>query len=143
MRGEAALAGAPIGPALEQVRARERDDEDRDAAAPLHQVVDEVEQPGVGVVEVLEDHDHRRRRARAARRRCATRANSWSGAGARLEAKQREQRGLDPAPLLGSGTCSATMSAIFARVVASSSVSSRPARPRIISPSAQKLIPSP
>ena len=42
-----------------------------------------------------------------------------------------------------SGTCSAIVSPIFALVVASSSVSSSPARRRIISPSAQKVIPSP
>ena len=42
-----------------------------------------------------------------------------------------------------SGTYSTSVSAIFARVVVSSSVSSRPARRRTISPSAQKLIPSP
>ncbi len=42
-----------------------------------------------------------------------------------------------------SGTCSATVAATFARVVAASSVSSSPQRPRTISPSAQKLMPSP
>ena len=42
-----------------------------------------------------------------------------------------------------SGTCAATVSAILRRVVASSSVSRRPARARTISPSAQNVIPSP
>ena len=43
----------------------------------------------------------------------------------------------------GSGTWSATVCAIRARVVAGSSDSSRPARERIISPSAQNVTPSP
>ena len=42
-----------------------------------------------------------------------------------------------------SGTCSSSIAAIAARVVASSSVSWRWARPRTISPSAQNVIPSP
>ncbi len=42
-----------------------------------------------------------------------------------------------------SGTCSMTVSAIRARVVASSSSAARPARRRTISPSAQNVIPSP
>ncbi len=42
-----------------------------------------------------------------------------------------------------SGTCWSSVAAIFSRVVASSSSSARPARRRIISPSAQNVIPSP
>ena len=42
-----------------------------------------------------------------------------------------------------SGTQRSIASATFARVVGSSSVSARPARPRTISPSAQNVIPSP
>ena len=43
----------------------------------------------------------------------------------------------------GSAMCSSTLAVIRARVVAWSSLSRRPARPRIISPSAQNVIPSP
>ncbi len=43
----------------------------------------------------------------------------------------------------GSGTYSTTVAAIRFRVVGSSSVAARPARRRTISPSAQKVIPSP
>ena len=49
----------------------EGDDVDGDAAAPLEQVVDEVEQAAVGVVEVLEDHHHGCPSRRAARRTSA------------------------------------------------------------------------
>ena len=58
-RGEVALARAPARPLLEQLRAGERDDIDGNVPAPLHEVVDEVEQARVGEVRVLEDHDHR------------------------------------------------------------------------------------
>ena len=61
-RGERALAGTPVRSLVEQIRPGERDDGDCDAAAPLHEVVDEVEQALVGVMEILEHHDHRRGR---------------------------------------------------------------------------------
>jgi hypothetical protein len=41
---------APRRPALEQFWARGADDEERHATQPVHQVVDEVEQPVVGPV---------------------------------------------------------------------------------------------
>src|ERR1035437_1978166 len=55
-RGEVALAGTPIRALLEELRAGQRHDEDRDVLTPLQEVVDEVEQTRVGVVEVLEHH---------------------------------------------------------------------------------------
>ena len=65
-------------------------------------------------------------------------------ADAGLDAEQRQQRRLDPAPLVRVGdVLGRAIAATFARVVASSSVSSSPARARTISPSAQKLMPSP
>ncbi len=44
-RGEAALAGAPVRPSLEELGAGQGQDEDRDTPAPLQQLVDEVQQP--------------------------------------------------------------------------------------------------
>ena len=70
-RGEVALAGAPVGPLLEQLGPGERDDVDRDVPAPLEEVVDEVEQARVGEVEVLEDQDDRRASRPGARRTSA------------------------------------------------------------------------
>ncbi len=69
--------------------------------------------------------------------------NSCSEPTPGLDAQERQERGLDPAPLLLVGDVLASVAATLARVVASSSVSSRPQRPRTISPSAQKLMPSP
>ncbi len=57
--GEAALAGTPRRPAVEELRARQRDDVDRSAARPGQQVLDEVEETLIGPLEILEDHDHR------------------------------------------------------------------------------------
>ena len=141
---EVPLPGAPVRPPLEQLRARQRDDEDRAAARPLEHVLDEVERarsrPSAGP---------RRPGPRVpsppcARRRCARRrtaARSWptrcrcpSSASIAGSIQRRSA---------SSGTCSTTIAAIRSRVVASSSFSARPARPRIISPSAQNVIPSP
>ena len=58
-RAEVALAGAPGGPALEQLRPRERDHVERRVARPFEQVLDEVEQALVGPLHVLE-REHRR-----------------------------------------------------------------------------------
>ena len=54
------LAAAPGRPSLEELRPRGADDEQRQAAHPFDQVVDEVEQPVVGPVQILE-HEHRGR----------------------------------------------------------------------------------
>ena len=56
---EVPLAGSPVRALVQELRAGERHDEDRDVPAPLHHVVDEVDEPAVRVVEVLEDHRHR------------------------------------------------------------------------------------
>ena len=97
-REEVALAGAPVGAPLEQLRAGERHHVDGDVAAPLEQVVDEVEQARVGVVVVLEHHDHGRGRGEPLEER-APGAEQLLGAHARADAQEREQGGLDPAPL--------------------------------------------
>ena len=110
---------------------------------PLEEVVDEVEQARVGEVEVLEDQDDRGGRRQPLEERPPG-PEELLRPDPGLDAEQGQQGRLDPAPLLRvRARASASVSATFARVVASSSVSSRPARPRTISPSAQKLIPSP
>ena len=142
-RGEAALAGAPVGPPFEQLRAGQGQDQDRDVPGPLHQVVDEVEQPRVGVVEVLEDHHDRSASRRAARRTSATPRTAAATPRPTRARAGTASAGPIQARSASSGTCSSSIAAIAARVVASSSVSWRRARPRIISPSAQNVIPSP
>ena len=54
-----ALAAAPARPALEQLRPGGADDEQRHAGRPVDEVVDEVEQPVVGPVQILEDEHER------------------------------------------------------------------------------------
>ena len=50
------LPGAPGRAAVVELRAGEREDEDRVVPRPLEQVLDEVEQAGVGPLHVLEHH---------------------------------------------------------------------------------------
>jgi hypothetical protein len=58
--GEVALARAPGRAPLEELRAGEGDDEDRPATSAGEERLDEVEEPRIGPVEVLEDDDRRR-----------------------------------------------------------------------------------
>ena len=58
-RGRVPLAPSPPGTAVEQLRPRGADDEQRDAVHPVDQPVDEVEQPVVGPVQILEDEHAR------------------------------------------------------------------------------------
>ena len=77
-------------------------------------MIDEVEHPGGGEMEVLEDEDHGRggrepfEKVRQAPKRSA---------GRRTHAQQRESAGAIHRRSSGSGTCSLSMAAIFARVV--------------------------
>ena len=71
-------------------------------------------------------------------------ANSCSRAGARLEPEQRQQRWLDPAALVVVGDVVGDDRGDLRpgrRLVVG--LDSRPARPRTISPRAQKVMPSP
>ncbi len=53
------LAAAPAWATLEQLRPGGPDDEQRDVGQPVHELVDEVEETGVGPVEILEHQDQR------------------------------------------------------------------------------------
>ena len=66
------LASAPRRSALEQLEPRGAQDQQRHVARPVGEVLDEVEQPVVGPVDVLEDEDERRAPPRAPRRSGAT-----------------------------------------------------------------------
>src|SRR6185436_8556335 len=54
-RMEVPFAGTPRGSVLDQLRPRQRQDEQRVVAGPIQQVFDEVEQRGVGPVQILEE----------------------------------------------------------------------------------------
>ena len=105
-RGEAdrrgvELAAAPAGPPLEELRPRAADDEERDAAQPVDELVDEVEQALVGPVQVLE-HEHERpllgeRLEEAPPGGEGLSAAVAAEAGVRLESDQRAEVRLDPA----------------------------------------------
>ena len=57
-RAEVALPRPPAGPAIVQLGPRHGDDEQRMVARPLEQVLDEVQQRGVGPLQILErEHD--------------------------------------------------------------------------------------
>ena len=127
-RGEVALAGAPVGPLLEELRPAERHDVDRRVPAPLDEVVDEVDQAGVGEVEVLEDQDDRGGRREPLEERPPG-AEQLLRADARLDAEQGQERRLDPAPLVGVRDVLGERSRRpWPGSSAASSVSSRPAR---------------
>ena len=99
-RGEVALARAPVGPLLEQFRPAERHHVDRRVTAPLHQVVDEVDEAGIGEVEVLEDEDDRGGRGEPLEE-CPPRPEELLRADAGLDAEQGQEGGLDPAAVVG------------------------------------------
>ena len=98
---ERPLAGAPARALLEQLGPGERDDQDRDVAGPLEHVLDEVEGPRVRPVEVLEQHhdDALRRDPLEERAPGGEQLGRPAGRGV-ARPQQREQRGLDPPPLL-------------------------------------------
>ena len=95
-REERALARAPAGPPLEQLRAGERDDQDRDVAAPLQQVLDEVERARVRPVQVLEQQrDGRPSPASRSKNVAPGREQLGGAAGGRL-VRRRAARGARP-----------------------------------------------
>ena len=59
-RAEPAPAGSPGSPLLGELGPRKDEDEQREAARPLQQVLDEVEQSGVSPLHVLEHENGRR-----------------------------------------------------------------------------------
>ena len=96
-----AASGAPVRPPLEQVRPRQRHDEDRMGAAPLEHVVDEVEEARIGPLEVLEEQDRQAQVRDALEERPPRGEQLLALAGtALLDAEQLEEARLDPAPLL-------------------------------------------
>ena len=58
-RERVALAATPAGPAVEQLGASRPDDEEWNGRCPIREVVDEVEEPVVGPVEIFEDEHQR------------------------------------------------------------------------------------
>jgi hypothetical protein len=99
--GEVALAGAPVRPRVEELGPRQAEHVDRGVSAPLDQVVDEGQQPGVGPLQVLEDHDDRGLLGDALEERPPGPEELILAAGRGLaDAQQGQQGDLDPAPLL-------------------------------------------
>ena len=93
-------ARPPARPALEQLGPGERDDGQRHARAPVEHVVDEVEQAGIGPVEVLEQEDDRSGRGDPLEERAPGAEQLLAGgAGAAFEPEQDEEGVLDPAAL--------------------------------------------
>ncbi len=89
----------PAGPAFDQLRPSEGHDGQGHAAAPVEQVVDEVEQSGVRPMEVLEQEDDRVRIAAMRSKNARQALNSSSRAAPALpfEPEQDEEGVLDPA----------------------------------------------
>ena len=114
--GEApARRRAEPGAALEELGPRESQDEDRLRARPLDEVLDEVEEAGVGPLEVLE-YEHRRRLVRQATRRTGARRRTGPRArtSRRRGPRRWASRGSTHSRSVASGTCSATEARIFA-----------------------------
>ena len=140
--GEPPRAGAPTRLRSNNSGRVSATHEERLVLGPLEQVLDEVEQARVGPLDVLE-HEHHRGLIRDPLEEVRHAANSARARPLRwLDAEQGEQCGSTQRARRGRArTC--RPSRRFARVVASSSVSASSARARIISPSAQKVMPSP
>ena len=139
-----AAVGAPVRTPVEQLGPGQREDQDRQAARPVEEVVDEVEQAGIGPLEVLEHEHDRAALGDALEEDPPGREQRLAPAGRRLiDAEQASSAGSIRSRSLASGTYSSSVAAIRSRVVASSSSSVRPARRRTISPSAQNVTPSP
>ena len=99
-RHEVAPARTPVRSMLEQLRTGDGDDEDRDAAAPLDEFVDEVERAGIGPVQVLEDEGDRALGGDPLEERAPRREQLFARhLGRRVDSQQGEERRLDPAPL--------------------------------------------
>ena len=97
---EVAPARTPVRSMLEQLRTGNGDDEDRDAAAPLDEFVDEVERAGIGPVQVLEDEGDRPFGGDPLEERPPRREQLLARhLGRRVDAQQGEERRLDPATL--------------------------------------------
>jgi len=107
-RRRAAAVGTEIAAAFEQLRAREREHEDRPDARPLQQMVDEVEECGVRPVQILEDERDGGRVAHP--------LEEETPGGEQIlaldlrtlaETQQMSQQGLDPLPLAVDPECAA------------------------------------
>jgi hypothetical protein len=61
-RQEVAAPGAPVRAPFQQLRSRQRHEVQRVARGPLQEVLDEVDHPGIGPLEILEDEHRRSRR---------------------------------------------------------------------------------
>ena len=107
-------------------------------------MLDEVQQTGVGPLEVLE-HQHGRPVIRNALEEEAPGREQHvaPSGGSLLDTEQGQERRTDVFALARVGTNSASVASTAARVVDSSASSVRPHRRRTISPSAQSAIPSP
>ena len=99
-RGEVAVARTPGGAAFEQFRARVRDDVDGGVARPFEQVLDEVEQRGVGPLHVLEHHHGRVHRGQALEEQAPGREQVVALVAAVLEREQVREPRLDETALL-------------------------------------------
>ena len=97
---EAPLPCAPIRPRVEQLRTGQGHDVDREASAPLDEVVDEREEAAVGPLEIFEDHRHRTVGGDPLEERAPRREELVLAAGRRVaHAEERQERGLDPSAL--------------------------------------------
>ena len=97
-------SAAPARAALEQLRPRAADDEERDAAQPIDELVDEVEQALVGPVQVLE-HEHERPLVGECFEEASPSGEGLAAtvaaqAGSRLETDERTKVRLDPGGVL-------------------------------------------
>ena len=103
-RGEAALAGSPVRAFVGELGSRHRDDQDRMALRPLEHRLDEVEQPRVGPLEVLEDH-HDGALLRDPLEERAPRGEQLLAVavGSGVEPEQVREPRLDPSSLVGIG----------------------------------------
>ena len=142
------LAAAPAGPALEQLRPRGADDEQRNVRHPLDELVDEVEQALVRPVQVLDDEHERpllgERLEEAAPGGEGLATSVAPELALAAEPDEGEEVRLDPGYVVRSVDASSTAPRIFSAATSlGGSCSWMPACALTISPSAQSVTPSP
>ena len=101
------LAAAPARAALEELRPRGRDDEQRHVGHPVDELVEEVEKALVGPVDVLDDEDERALLGETLEEAAPGRERLVAAIAAELrlagEAEEREEMRLDPRLVAGAG----------------------------------------
>ena len=95
---------APVRPTVEQLGTGQGHDDERDVLRPLQELLDEVEEPRIGPLEVLEQHDRRGSLGDPLEEDAPGGEQDVAAAGrGRFESEEGEQGRLDPVAVVVGG----------------------------------------